>query len=76
MPKGTPGRVCRECGAIDLEGGVVSKWSGLCIDCGIRRVLENVIGLHRHEGPALLRWRRGVAAAVGGVLVDDNREQE
>jgi len=22
-------------------------------------------------GPAVVRWRRGMAAAVGGVLVDD-----
>jgi hypothetical protein len=32
---------------------------------------RNVIGLSEHRGPEFLRWRRQVAASVGGVLLDD-----
>jgi hypothetical protein len=36
-------------------------------------VVENVEGLARHTGPAFQRWRRGMAASVGVVLLDDGR---
>jgi len=32
---------------------------------------ENIVGLHLHFGPPLLRWRRGMAACVGTTLLDD-----
>lgn len=32
---------------------------------------ENVRGIHFHSGPALLRWRRGIAAGVGAILQED-----
>jgi hypothetical protein len=32
---------------------------------------ENIIGLAEHKGPALDRWRRGMVACAGGVLLDE-----
>jgi hypothetical protein len=37
---------------------------------------ENALGLHHHTGEPLERWRRGMAAAVGGVLLDDLENAE
>jgi hypothetical protein len=34
-------------------------------------MLANARELAAHSGPAVLRWRRGVAAGVGALLVDD-----
>jgi hypothetical protein len=34
-------------------------------------MLANVRELAAHSGPAVLRWRRAVAAGVGAQLVDD-----
>lgn len=58
------------CGRHFSEVGPIS-WGGLCGDCGPRKFIENADGLHTHSGPALERWRRGMAACAGGVLVDD-----
>lgn len=63
-------RNCRLCGRHADEAGLMS-WTRLCGDCARVRLHENIDGLHTHSGPALDRWRRGMAAAVGGVLVDD-----
>lgn len=43
----------------------------LCLECGESAALENRRGLMAHRGPALLRWRRGVVAAAGGILMED-----
>jgi hypothetical protein len=32
---------------------------------------ENIYGLHYHRGDELLRWRRGIASGVGGILKED-----
>jgi hypothetical protein len=61
---------CKVCGKHVSQVGNVS-WTGLCTECAIARVAENLEGLHCKSGPALERWRRGVAAGVGGVLLDD-----
>jgi hypothetical protein len=62
--------VCRGCGK--RRGEVTSlSWEGLCLTCGIQRLEENIWGLHLHEGDALKRWRRGMAASVGAILLDD-----
>jgi hypothetical protein len=47
------------------------SWTGLCLRCGLERVAENITGLALHQGEPLERWRRGVAASVGGALLDD-----
>lgn len=33
-------------------------------------------GLHYHRGPALLHWRRAMAASIGAVLLDDLQPTE
>jgi len=43
----------------------------LCGDCARRRYEENMDGMYALSGEPLRRWRRGVAASVGGVLLDD-----
>lgn len=45
--------------------------SGQCLDCGKARLAENVYGISEHRGPAFHRWRRAMAASVGGILHDD-----
>jgi len=47
------------------------SWKGQCPACSEARLRENVIGLHTHSGVAIHRWRRAMAASVGGVLLDD-----
>lgn len=47
-----------------------------CVDCGEGRMLSNVRELKAHTGPAFLRWRRGVAAGVGAILLDDTDRDE
>lgn len=63
-------RHCKGCGRHYSEVGELS-WQGWCPDCWNARLMENVDGLHTMSGPAVKRWRRGVAASVGAVLVDD-----
>jgi hypothetical protein len=52
------------------------SWTGQCPTCGTRALAENIIGLTNHSGPAFNRWRRAMAASVGGVLLDERGEQE
>lgn len=41
------------------------------MDCAKTAVTENIDGLATHSGFAMARWRRGMAASVGAVLLDD-----
>jgi len=52
------------------------SWSGQCPTCGARALNENIIGLRNRSGPAWRRWRRAMAASVGGVLIEDIPERE
>lgn len=61
---------CKDCGGHRDDVGALS-WLGFCIECGNRRRNENATQLHTMTGPAVTRWRRGMAASVGAVLVDD-----
>lgn len=63
-------RICKGCGSHSTEVGALS-WTGLCTVCATERLAENVIGLHTMSNPARDRWRRGMAASVGAVLLDD-----
>lgn len=47
------------------------SWTRLCADCGEGILVDNVVGLHTHSGTPHERWRRAMAASVGGVLVTD-----
>lgn len=51
------------------------SWTGLCVDCAKSHVCDNLDGIMGKTGPALLRWRRKVAASVGAVLIDDLPER-
>ena len=61
---------CKGCGRHSDEVGPLSR-TRQCPDCGDARLRENIEGLHKHHTPVVNRWRRGVAASVGGVLLDD-----
>lgn len=74
MPDGRR-RTCRVCGAHDSEVGPIS-WRGKCSTCGPAIFEANCDDLHYHRGPYLLKWRRGVAASVGALLVDDVLDAE
>jgi hypothetical protein len=34
-------------------------------------MIDNILQLHEHNGPAVRRWRRGVAASIGVRLPDE-----
>lgn len=63
-------RNCKGCGGHSTQVGPLS-WRGLCGVCGPARSNENADQLHAMDGPAVTRWRRGMAASVGAVLLDD-----
>lgn len=61
---------CKRCGRSREEAGIMTR-TRLCVDCSKILCHENLEGLMLRDGPALLRWRRAVAAGVGGILLDD-----
>lgn len=61
---------CKVCGRHRNEVGPLSH-TRLCMDCAIVRRDENNDAIHAKSGPAFTRWRRQMAASVGGVLLDD-----
>ncbi len=63
-------RNCKRCGLHSDEPRFMS-WTRLCPTCSKAELLLNIDSLKYHRGPAFRRWRRGMAASVGGVLVDD-----
>jgi len=50
------------------------SWTGKCGDCGPELMETNARALHEKRGPEFRRWRRAMAACVGGALLDDARE--
>ena len=71
-PMGNPTerRTCKKCGRPREEVGQMS-WTGQCFDCAEAAVKENIAGLATMSGEPLRRWRRGMVASVGGVLLDE-----
>lgn len=61
---------CKECHKHRDEVGVLS-WRGYCGPCGKHLATQAAAHLHYHEGEKFTDWRRGMAASVGAVLVDD-----
>jgi hypothetical protein len=47
------------------------SWTGKCEACAIAIASDNVLSMIEHSGPRFNAWRRGMAASVGGVLLDD-----
>ena len=60
---------CQRCKRHRDECGGIS-WKGLCTPCAVAAVTSNVDDLYNHKGDGLLRWRRGMVACAGGVLLD------
>jgi len=73
VPKPTY-RICRSCGRHSTEVGELSHLR-LCFECGQLRKEANALGLALKTGDAWLRWRRAMAASVGGALLDEPRER-
>lgn len=64
---------CKNCKRHRDECGPLS-WSGLCAICGPMLAEQNADDLHFHRGEGLRRWRLGMAASIGAVLVDEADE--
>ena len=47
------------------------SWTGKCAACAIAIASDNVLSMIEHSGPRFHAWRRGMAASVGGTLLDD-----
>lgn len=65
---------CRACGGHVSEVGLLSH-TRLCRTCAIGNVSANIVGMKLKTEPALARWRKGMVASVGGVLLDDTAER-
>lgn len=63
-------RNCLICRQHDSVVGPISS-RGKCRACAVARIEENMDGLIGKSGPALRRWRVGMAASVGGRLLDE-----
>ena len=61
---------CRACGRHVDEVGELSH-TRLCGSCGEAINYQAADEQHHHRGEFFQRWRRGIAASVGGVLIDD-----
>lgn len=60
---------CQDCGGHrDAVGGI--SWTGLCVECGVRRAEDNNYGISGKRGEPWLRWRRQMILCAGGVLPD------
>lgn len=57
-----------ECGPLSARGK--------CSECGVGRHIASQIDQHTHSGYFFQQWRRGMAASVGAVLLDDLRPKE
>ena len=60
---------CKECGRHVDEVGPLSH-TRLCMEDANRLRNETSLQMRDHRGPRFQAWRRGMAAAVGGVLLD------
>jgi hypothetical protein len=63
-------KTCRICGRHINEVGPLS-WTGLCPDDSVAELTDNVHQMIGRRGPNFDKWRRSMAACVGGVLIDD-----
>lgn len=65
---------CKGCGLKASDGFHISAL-GWCETCGVARERANLDQLRAHTGPWFHHWRRSIAASVGGVLLDDVRDE-
>jgi hypothetical protein len=60
---------CQGCGRHRTVVGGIS-WSGLCRDCAIRAVDENLEALETRSGYNYTRWLRGMARFLDRATLD------
>ena len=61
---------CKRCkGHVSVVGEIT--WEGYCIPCGRVVYEDNVMQMIARSGPNWRKWRRGMAACVGGSLPDE-----
>jgi hypothetical protein len=65
---------CQRCRRHRSEAGDIS-WDGLCDPCAREAVAANIEQMMDRSGPNFDKWRRSMAACVGGVLLDESRER-
>jgi hypothetical protein len=65
---------CTKCGGHVSEVGGIS-WSGQCVQCWNESLVSNVHQMRTRSGPNWKKWRRSMAASVGGVLLDDSPQR-
>jgi hypothetical protein len=63
-------KTCQDCRRHVSECGLITH-RGFCIECAKRRRAQANLEMRTHSGPTFTKWRRSMAASVGGVLVDD-----
>ena len=61
---------CKGCDRPASEVGELSH-ERLCSSCGAENLYENVAAMVMKSGPGWLKWRRAMAASVGGILAAD-----
>jgi hypothetical protein len=68
MPDARRAKCKGTCGRTRAQ--VTLSWTGYCDECGQRANRANFDGLTQKTGPEWQRWRRSMAACVGGVILD------
>jgi predicted amidophosphoribosyltransferase len=63
-------RRCQRCGGDREKVGSIS-WRGLCEQCGLTRVADNLDGLASKRGPYAQWWAANLAASVGLGPLDE-----
>ena len=61
---------CKVCKRHRDEVGLLT-WRGYCAEHAAEALESNIDQMHARRGPNFDRWRRSMAACVGGVLLDD-----
>ena len=61
---------CKVCGGHKSQVGEIS-WEGYCIRHGVEARDRANDEMHYHHGPTFEKWRRAMAACVGGLLAED-----
>jgi hypothetical protein len=56
----------------DHSGGISA--TGLCHDCGLAALRENVAQMEARSGPNFTKWRHGMIRCAGGLVLDDLRD--
>lgn len=72
MPR-TDYKTCRLCGRHTDEVGPLSH-TRLCQQCWETRLIASVVEQKQHSGPIFQHWRLRIAASVGAVFPERERQ--